>query len=72
MPRKRSGEKVEQYRFAAETIVGWFEGMTECSGRVLINVPGTQWNVGTVVVRDSTGKQRPVRADRVFIKVQRD
>jgi hypothetical protein len=46
--------------------------MTECSGRVLINVPGTQWNVGTVVVRDSTGKQRPVRADRVFIKVQRD
>lgn len=69
MPPRRNIPDADRPRIAPGTIVGWFVGRTEHTGRVVMNIPGTQYNHGTVVVKGSDGAKRIIRIDKVHIKL---
>lgn len=68
MGRKPDAERLEQIRFAPNTMVCWFEGRKEVTGRVLLNIRRGPGLAPNVVVRDGQGARHIISGEKLFVK----
>lgn len=67
MPKPRHDSESPAVRHAPNTIVIWFDGMTERRGRVIRNLPGVGGRVGSCQVRDVNGVNYTIKTDKLFV-----